>query len=312
MPTVSIIVPNYNHSKFLPERLESIFNQTYQDYEVILLDDHSNDNSAQLLSTYSSHPKVSQIVVNDENSGSPFKQWKRGVSLAAGIFVWLAESDDVADPSFLEVLVPVLMNSPTVGVGYCQSQVIDDKSQIVYSNVRWTDDLQSEIWRSTFQLKGTKAVRDFFMYKNVIPNASAVLFRKEVFNTITIPIETFKFVGDWMTWVQMLLRSDLYFTPLHLNHFRQHPATTRVRKTSARRIQYFIEVYKVINSMDLTFEKLEEARHNIAKNLYRKLGIRYLFTWKGFLISKKISSFDPHFKKRVLKLFLGNIKKKLK
>ena len=63
-PQVSIIIPNYNHAKYLPQRLESVYNQTYQDFEVILLDDCSNDDSVTILNTYAKHPKTSHVVFN--------------------------------------------------------------------------------------------------------------------------------------------------------------------------------------------------------------------------------------------------------
>ena len=74
MPNVSVIVPNYNHEQYLQQRIESIVNQTYQDFELILLDDFSTDNSRDILNLYRNHPKVSKIVFNEKNSGSPFKQ----------------------------------------------------------------------------------------------------------------------------------------------------------------------------------------------------------------------------------------------
>lgn len=74
---VSIIVPNYNHIEFLGERLNSIFNQTYQEFEVILLDDFSSDGSDKILQSYADHPKVSHLILNNENLGSLFKRWKR-------------------------------------------------------------------------------------------------------------------------------------------------------------------------------------------------------------------------------------------
>ncbi len=58
MPKVSVIMPNYNHARFLPKRLESIFNQTFRDYEVILLDDCSSDNSLEILRQYAYNPSV--------------------------------------------------------------------------------------------------------------------------------------------------------------------------------------------------------------------------------------------------------------
>ena len=100
MPTVSVVVPNYNHGRFLPQRIDSILGQTFQDFELILLDDCSTDNSRMILSSYAGDPRV-RIEFNSANSGSPFKQWNKGVRLARGEYVWIAESDDYAEPRFL-------------------------------------------------------------------------------------------------------------------------------------------------------------------------------------------------------------------
>lgn len=72
-PLVSIIIPNYNHAPFLKERIDSVLNQTYDNFEVIILDDKSTDNSKEVIEVYRSHPRISQIVYNEENSGSTFK-----------------------------------------------------------------------------------------------------------------------------------------------------------------------------------------------------------------------------------------------
>ena len=62
-----------------------------------------------------------QLVYNEQNSGSTFKQWNKGISLASGEYVWIAESDDVAEPTFLEKLVDCLVDHPDAGLAYCQS-----------------------------------------------------------------------------------------------------------------------------------------------------------------------------------------------
>ena len=74
---MSIIVPNYKQIEFLEERLNSIFNQIYQNFEVILLDDLSSDGSNKILQRYEDHPKVVRLILNNENLGSLFKRWKR-------------------------------------------------------------------------------------------------------------------------------------------------------------------------------------------------------------------------------------------
>src|SRR3989442_15683408 len=98
--TGSVIVPNYNHASFLRLRIESVLVQTYQDYEVILLDDCSTDNSREILASYRNNPKV-RIEYNERNSGGVFKQWNKGVRMARGRYIWIAESDDYADACFL-------------------------------------------------------------------------------------------------------------------------------------------------------------------------------------------------------------------
>ena len=94
MPTLSAIVPNYNHGPYLKLRIDSILNQTYEDIEVIILDDNSQDNSVEIIESYRTHPKVSHILLNDRNSGSTFIQWEKGINLATGKWIWIAESDD--------------------------------------------------------------------------------------------------------------------------------------------------------------------------------------------------------------------------
>lgn len=81
-PKVSVIVPNYNHSAFLKERIDTILQQTYQDFELIILDDCSTDNSVSIIESYRNNEHVTHIVLNEQNSGSTFLQWDKGVSLA--------------------------------------------------------------------------------------------------------------------------------------------------------------------------------------------------------------------------------------
>src|SRR6187431_17527 len=97
LPKVSVIIPNYNHADFLMQRIVSILNQTYQDFELIILDDCSSDKSREIIEHYRTHPKVSHIVYNAENSGSTFKQWKLGLDYAKGDWIWIAESDDYCE-----------------------------------------------------------------------------------------------------------------------------------------------------------------------------------------------------------------------
>src|ERR1700722_8508136 len=89
MPKVSVIIPSYNHARFLRQRIDTVLQQTFQDFEVILLDDCSPDNSPEIISSYVGDSRV-RIEFNAINSGSTFKQWNKGVRMARGDYVWIA------------------------------------------------------------------------------------------------------------------------------------------------------------------------------------------------------------------------------
>src|SRR5262249_13061332 len=100
-PKVSIIVPNFNHQQYLRQRPESIYTQ-YTNFEVILLDDASKDGSLKILKEFLERfPEKTICCFNEFNSGGVFHQWKRGLELATGRLVWIAESDDFCTTNFL-------------------------------------------------------------------------------------------------------------------------------------------------------------------------------------------------------------------
>ena len=139
MPTVSVIVPNYCHAPYLEQRIESILQQTFQDFELILLDDCSTDGSREILERYRNHPKVSGIFYNERNSGSPFKQWEKGLSKAKGDYVWIAESDDFSSPCFLERCVRILDTRPDCSIVFTSSYIVDSHSRTIREPFRSQD-----------------------------------------------------------------------------------------------------------------------------------------------------------------------------
>lgn len=241
MPAVSVVVPNYNHARYLPRRLETILAQTFSDFEVILLDDASTDHSHAVIAPYLSDPRI-RFHPGATNSGSPFAQWNRGVALARGEFVWIAESDDYADPHLLESLVALLRAAPNVGIAYCQSWRVDEDGRVEGSMSDDVVGLDAQRWQHPFVADGREECRRFLLWKNTLPNASAVVFRREVFLRAGGAPLHLRLAGDWLTWVRMLLLSDVAFTPEPLNYFRQHGASVRA---GTPRYQWFDEQWCV-------------------------------------------------------------------
>ena len=223
-PLVSIVVPNYNHGKYLKERLDSVFNQTYSNFEVILLDDCSTDNSRDILSQYSQHPKVSHCVFNDVNTGNTFVQWNKGIALAEGEFIWIAESDDFCEPNFLEEVIKPMLENKEVVLSYCQSNKVNEEQVITGNWISHTDDLDSIFFCKNFCLEGNAFIERFLIFKNVIPNSSALLIRKkalEVVGNITVENEL-RYCGDWLLYFKVVLNNNIAFNAQKLNYFRYH------------------------------------------------------------------------------------------
>ena len=179
LPLVSVIIPNYNYARFLNARIGSILNQSFQDFELILLDDCSTDNSRDVLECYRNNPHVSHIVFNEQNSGSPFIQWMKGIELARGKYIWIAEADDMAEPAFLERCITYLVSYNSAVVAFSGSFIIDENSKICPKQDydRWNKkQLLSQKKHAVY--KGSEYIKNNLYWKNYIYNASGTVFKK--------------------------------------------------------------------------------------------------------------------------------------
>jgi glycosyltransferase involved in cell wall biosynthesis len=305
---VSIIVPNFNHSIFLKNRLESIFNQTYKNFEVILLDDCSTDDSWEIISKYINHPKVSYCIKNDINSGSPFKQWDKGISLSKGQWIWIAESDDFADEKFLMTLIDQIDDKTSLV--YCASMNIDRNNNESGVN-NFSSFLNKDRWNSNYVNDGLDEISNYLFYGNTIVNASGVIF-KNLYNFPKTIIEM-RFCGDWFFWIYILSQGNVKYISLPLNYFRSHDQVSRNRKDPKSELKRFQE-WKI--TLDYTksflvkriniFSDSRKFDWMIDEMLKQKIK-NGRFSW--YLNTPPLPSFlKPYFYLRLFKLYLtGNI-----
>ena len=217
-PFVSVIIPNYNHAQYLDERIQSILNQTYQNFELIILDDKSTDNSLNVINQYKENPHVSHIVVNDENSGSSFKQWYKGFELAKGEIVWITESDDSCDSHLLEVLVRgyVANNSVLAFCRSCQYDINGNKS--LYKH-------QTDL-PSTFAMPGNDFISKYMICHNMVANASSAIFNRNIAMSLDRRYMSMRGEGDWLFWIYLLEHGNVFFSHEEFNYFRFHESNT--------------------------------------------------------------------------------------
>ena len=219
---VSVIIPNYNHAAYLHQRIDTVLNQTLKPFEIIILDDASTDNSVEIIEAVVSDDPRIKFIKNAINSGSTFAQWNKGVAMAEGDLIWIAESDDVAEPTFLEKLLPFFESDNKIAMAYCQSNSINAAGEITGTWETFTNDLDSELFNKEFIMDGATYIERFLIHRNTIPNASAVIFKKYLYIDSgggTVPLKN---VGDWLIWLKILSCGKIAFTSMLLNHFRAH------------------------------------------------------------------------------------------
>ncbi|MBL0026770.1 MAG: glycosyltransferase family 2 protein [Saprospiraceae bacterium] len=175
---VSVIIPNYNHAPYLKQRMESIFNQTFQDFEVIILDDCSTDHSRDLIERYRGHPKVTHIDYNLVNTGSAFSQWRKGIERANGAYIWIAESDDFCEPVFLEQQLSVIQKDDRISLAFCQSSKVNQYNNVIDTWLNHTMDFKKNIFKDDFFMDGNEFIEKYLIHKNIIQKISGVIFKK--------------------------------------------------------------------------------------------------------------------------------------
>lgn len=223
MPRVSVIVPNYNYAQYLNQRIDSILNQTFSDIEIILLDDASSDNSSDILNNYKNHPLVTHLIINEINSGSPFLQWEKGITLAQGEFIWIAESDDYADPFFLETVVNCI-DKNNAALCFVGSILVNEKNEFLQEDWdKWTKG-RTELNYSVFD--SSEYIIHNLYWNSCIYNASSVIFRKEYFESVDKSYLDMKYCGDWLFWVEVARCGPIVEVYKKMNFFRQHSQRT--------------------------------------------------------------------------------------
>lgn len=281
---VSVIIPNYNHGKYLEQRIRSVLDQTYNNFEVIILDDKSSDNSRDVIEKYRNSPHVSNIVYNVENSGSTFRQWRKGFGIAKGNLVWIAESDDYCEPNFLEELVPMFEKDKCLVIAYADLMQVDSLGNSIPN----TENNRHSRSGNEGLMDGKHFIRKYGAGGCPIWNASSAIFRKDAALTIDRKYESFRSAGDFMFWIEMAEQGNVYKSPKKLDYFRRHDSS--VTMTSGKlgitnRERYLIHEYLVKNRLITGISRMESYITNleIAKSLVTNKGCEDL-----------VKLWDPH------------------
>ncbi|MGL5192222.1 MAG: glycosyltransferase family 2 protein, partial [Chroococcales cyanobacterium] len=125
MPTISVIIPAYNAEKTIQETIESVLNQTFPDFELIVINDGSTDRTLEIVSGLTD----SRLQVFSFPNSGPQKSRNRGISLATGDYLSFIDADDLWTPDKLERQLQSLQEHPEAAVVYSWTDFIDESGQ---------------------------------------------------------------------------------------------------------------------------------------------------------------------------------------
>ena len=245
MPKASVIVPVYNVEKYLEECLDSIMNQTYQDFELILIDDGSEDLSGKICDEYAK--KYDNImVIHQENQGQAAAR-NNGVKIARAEWVMFVDSDDVIHQDLLKFLFESVMssNSRMAVANRIKSEVIPKDFFKNYSFVYKTDDVDAKMLENYFDAK------DYF-YWAPFPS----LINKKVLETIPFPEG--RIYEDNAIGCQLLFKAEKISRIPHVMYwYRENPSGTMNLPLTEKKLDYLwaletqIAFFEGINSKSM-------------------------------------------------------------
>lgn len=265
-PLVSVIVPNYNHAPYLKERLDTIYNQTYPNFEVILLDDCSTDNSRKILMRYAKKYKdKTTVAFNETNAGKVFLQWNKGLKLAKGEYIWIAESDDWSEPNFLEEMMKCFRYN-SVMLAFARSVFMTDYVQ-TWSTEEYLSDVKNLRWDVPFVLTAAQAVQRGFAFKNIIPNVSSAVFRNigQIPQEVVDVCSTMHLSSDWIFYLAIMKGGCISYTNKTTNYYRIHKQSTSLKVQQTMR--YYDEYEMVSKYIAENYEVKPEMFYDILRYL---------------------------------------------
>ena len=252
VPSVSVVLPNYNYERYLALRLGSIFGQSLPVLEVIVLDDASPDGSvAEIGRICAREGRDIRLEVNAVNTGSPFPQWRKGLRLARGEYVWIAEADDVADPRLLDTLVR-RMHATGAVLGFCDSSQMDEEGDPLGASYKpYVNQIRPGAFDHSFVMEGPEFLASFLAVKNVILNVSGVVFRREALlaamQQVGAELDGMGVAGDWRLYAEICAGAGrVVYEAAALNAHRRHRTSVTHALKASRHLREIADMQALV------------------------------------------------------------------
>lgn len=209
-PLVSVVMPSYNHAEYVGKAIESVLNQTYINFEFIIADDGSTDNSVEIIKSY--HDPRIKLKIFEKNTGFGANEYV--YKHATGQFISAICSDDLWEADFLEKSVNFLLEHQQYGCTFCRPHIIDNQGNVLrehsFYNIFDSENMSREQWFKRLYLNG-----------NCIC-APSMCIRKELYDQLGHMKFQYRQLQDYEYWMRLLQITNIYIHPESLICYRVH------------------------------------------------------------------------------------------
>lgn len=276
---VSVIIPNYNYANFLNERIDSILLQTYPIHELIILDDHSKDNSLEIIKEKIKNIDIPvKLIINDKNSGSVFSQWLKGLKNVTGDYFWIAEADDSCHSKFLETVMKGFNDENTI-LSYSDSLRINENNEIIANNCHDLYDIvHNGKWDNSYINDGKKEIAEGLAILNTIVNVSGVVWKYGDYEEIFNEAKNYRVAGDWFIYYSLLKKGKVAFFKDCYNYYRKHGSSVSTDVKDDIEYQEIVKIQEMANqelNLGMEVYRLQRFRRslmdsNVSKKVHKK------------------------------------------
>jgi glycosyltransferase involved in cell wall biosynthesis len=237
---ISIVMASYNYEDYIKEAIESVRMQTYLDWELIIVDDGSSDNSHQVIQSYCNQDDRIQLYTHKKNQNKGLVQTVQlEVSKASAEYLAFLESDERWFKNCLPERVKILKQYPQLSFLFNEIKAFGD-SESVKEILKYQKERNAIFEQWTWP---TSVALPFFLM-NVVPTFSCVTIKKSVLNECDFNTP----VAPWLNWwlyFQIALKNEFYFFDVVLTEFRRHPRCDIVQSSNNIRSQenFFLKLY---------------------------------------------------------------------
>jgi len=279
-PLVTVLVPTFNRASFLKETIDSVLIQSLSDFELLVIDNHSTDNTYDVVHSYRD-PRI-RYVCNDSNLGI-IGNHNRGLREALGDYIYLLSDDDVmCDESNLKLKVDVLEKYSNVSMVFSSFKTIDSKGEVVGGN--WAE--TSLIWPKVVAsplMAGHEAFDLLYNNWNYICMPT-VLVRRSTLVKYNIQFSNqLRYLLDWAFWLHLSLVSDLYYLSDVLVSYRVHDTNT----TKAISFEnYATELLSIKSGLASLFYASSEVVPKDFESIQKSIELQIGGSNKGWIKSK--------------------------